>query len=654
MRSAHSHFRREANLSFSIPWGSLKLRLALTAAMLMGVSVAVTVVHAVREAERRARQTIVESNLGAGQIATGLAAHVVEDQRVLNAAARQWPRGAALSSPAIDAFLAREELLRPLFDRVLLLAPSELPGVTTGVPSVSMPARSQRTPEVFITVPMSDVRGAPLLVGTLSLRSGNFLSDAGHAEWLGDTQIQTFVADQGGRILAAPDASMLVKAIDDEPRLRQAIASWRTEGAPLEPAPWTQQVDGNFVAMAAVPGTDWMVIRVAPADGLLGRASRSITGIVMTGIVAGLAGAIAIFGVTAWLLRPMGRLRLRALRALDPAQPASQDWPEGRGEVGQLSQVLRHVSEQLALSRREMVHSLRQMQAVLEHAPTGIAFTIDGRFAMVSRELERMLGYDHGELDGSSWERLLPPTSDVLRDAARTSVHGELGLEPELQLRRRDGSLVWVWLRGAAVQDGDPGRHRIWMVADATGTRREREQLQWSASHDPLTELENRRHFEHELRKLVADRRGQARSSALFIDLDHFKQVNDSAGHAAGDALLCRIARVLKERVRGEDVVARLGGDEFAVLLRGCGLEQAVHIAEQIRVDVLSHGTVDGAARTVTASIGVVEIESAHATLAAVMEAADQACYAAKHAGRNAVRIAASSRLPGPAVREAA
>jgi len=642
-------------MSFPISWGSLKLRLALTAALLMGVSVAVTVIHAVREAERRARQTIVESNLGTGQLASGLAARVVEDQRVLAAAAKHWPQGATPASPAAQSFLARQDLLSAMFDRILLLTPSELQGAATQVPSVSLAVRGQGAPEVVIAVPVAaGVGGAPLLAGTLSLRSSNFLSDAGRGESLGDAQIQTFVADQGGRILAGPDANGLLAAIDDEPRLRQAVARWRTQGAPLEPTPWTQQIDANFVAMAAVPGTDWMIFRVAPAEALLGRASRSIAGIVSTGVVAGFVGAIAIFGVTAWFLLPMGRLKRRALRALDPAQPASQDWPEGRGEVGQLSQVLRHVSEQLSISRREMVHSLRQMQAVLEHAPTGIAFTIDGRFALVSRELERMLGYARGELDGSSWERLLPESSDVLRDVARASVRDDLGVEPELQLRRRDGSLVWVWLQGAAVQDRDQASHKIWMAVDATGTRRERERLQWSASHDPLTELENRREFEHQLRKLVADRRGPARSCALFIDLDHFKQVNDSAGHAAGDALLRRIARVLQDRVRGEDVVARLGGDEFAVLLRGCGLEQATQIAEQVRLDVHAHGLVDGAAQVVTASIGVVEIEGSHATLAAVMEAADQACYAAKHAGRNAVRIAASARLADVLAREAA
>ena len=645
-------------MSVSIPWDSLKLRLALTVALLMGLSVAVTVVHAVREAERRTRQTIIESNLGTGQIAAGLSARVIEDQRVLAAAVKEWPKDVSMGSPDADAFLARQGVLHALFDRVMPLSPSRFHGAAGAVPSVSLMPRapsSRETPDVVIAVPVANgTAPASLLGGTLSLRSSNFLSVAGHDEAIGDVQIQTIVADQDGRILAGPDGAKLLTAIDDEPRLRRTVARWRTEGAPLEPTPWTGEVDGNFVAMAAVPGTSWMVFRMAPAQALQGRASASILSLVWTGVVAGLIGAVAIFGVTAWFLRPMDRLKRRALRALDPAQQPAHGWPDGRGEVGQLSRVLRHVSEQLDASRREMVHSLRQMQAVLEHAPTGIAFTIDGRFAMVSRELERMLGYGKGELDGSSWERLLPPSSDVLRETARAAIRDGFGVEPELQLRRRDGSLVWVWLQGAVVQDREPARQRIWMAVDATGARRERELLQWSATHDPLTELTNRREFEHQLRKLVADRRSQARSSALFIDLDHFKQVNDGAGHAAGDALLRRIAQALQARVRGEDVVARLGGDEFAVLLRGCSLDQAAQVAEQIRLEVRAHGEVEGAPHTVTASIGVVEIDGSHATLAAVMEDADRACYAAKHAGRNTVRVAAVARLAMSATREAA
>jgi len=645
-------------MTLSIPWCSLKLRLAITAALLMGASVAITVVHAVREAQGRAKQSVLESNLGVGQIAAGLSARVVEHEKALSAAAHDWPAGQAMSDAGAGAFLAHQTVLRAMFDRVLLLDDRALPGAVGHAPMVSPPVRDFGAADkldVIVSVPVA--AGGPrawTLAGTLSLRSGNFLTDAGREETLGEARLQTIVADQQGRVLAHADPASLLTRIDDDPRLRQSVARWRSQGSPLEPAPWTEQDDGYFVAMAAVPGTDWVVFRVAPAEALFGHASRSILRVILFGAVSGLVGAMAIFGVTAWFLQPMSRLKQRALRALDPKQPAHEGWPESAGEIGELSRVLRHVSEQLAASRLEMAQALRRMQAVLDHAPTGIAFTIDGRFALASREFERILGYGRGELIGKSWKRLLSSTPNPLRESARAAFREDFGVEPEMELRCRDGSLRWVSLQGAVVQGRDSSQHKIWIVADATNARRERECLQWSADHDPLTDLVNRREFEHQLRKLVDDRRSRSSACALFIDLDHFKQVNDHAGHAAGDVMLTRVAQALRQCVRGEDVVARLGGDEFAVLLRGCALQQAVQIAEQIRAEVQAHGQLDGVPLGVTASIGVVEIDNSHATLSAVLEKADQACYAAKHAGRNAVRTIAGAPLPAPTQRVAA
>jgi diguanylate cyclase (GGDEF)-like protein/PAS domain S-box-containing protein len=576
----------------------------------------------------------------------------------LTAAAREWPVGLTATDPRAAAFVAHQPVLRALFDGVQLLDVDALPAASGQAHAHSAAPYAPATGgslDVVLAVPLATTGSRALrLAGTMSLRSVNFLSSAGRPEGLGAAQLQTIVADQQGRVLAHSDPSKVSGRIDGDPRLRKTLRRWRNQGSPLEPAPWTEQVDGNFIAMAAVPGTDWMVFRLAPAEALFEPASRSIARIAMTGLVTGLVCAIAIFAATAWFLRPMSRLQRRALLALDPDQPAQEGWPGGDGEVAELSNVLRHVSQQLATSRGEMEHTLRQMQAVLDHAPTGIAFTIDGRFALVSREFERMLGYDRGELEGDSWERLLLPSTDPLREATHSAFCDGYGIEPELQLRCRDGSLVWAWMQGAIVQGRDSSQHKIWIVGDATDARRRREQLQWSATHDPLTDLVNRREFEHQLRKVVAERRGQPPACALFIDLDHFKQVNDSAGHGAGDEVLKRVAQALQRRVRGEDTVARLGGDEFAVLLRGCGLDQAAQIAEQVRHEVQARGDVTGAPRGVTASIGVVEIAGTYPTPAAVLEAADQACYAAKHAGRNVVRTVPTDSLPGLVERRAA
>ena len=138
----------------------------------------------------------------------------------------------------------------------------------------------------------------------------------------------------------------------------------------------------------------------------------------------------------------------------------------------------------------------------------------------------------------------------------------------------------------------------------------------------------------------MGDRRRDP-ACALFIDLGHFKQISDGAGHAAGDAILKRIAQALQKRVRAEDSVGRLGGDEFAVLLRRCELLKGLQLAEKLRACVQLHGICEfDPALRVTASIGVVAIGAGHHSLAEVLDAADSACYAAKREGRNAVRSA--------------
>ena len=132
----------------------------------------------------------------------------------------------------------------------------------------------------------------------------------------------------------------------------------------------------------------------------------------------------------------------------------------------------------------------------------------------------------------------------------------------------------------------------------------------------------------------------------LFIDLDHFKAVNDNAGHAAGDGVLRQVAAMLHLHVRAGDTAARLGGDEFAVLLPGCVAAVALQLAERLRQAIMLIG-VDHQGRRlcVGASIGVVEIDPAlRAAPEAWMARVDAACYAAKHAGRGNVRLG----LPPP------
>ena len=175
-----------------------------------------------------------------------------------------------------------------------------------------------------------------------------------------------------------------------------------------------------------------------------------------------------------------------------------------------------------------------------------------------------------------------------------------------------------------------------------TEVREQRERVTWASSHDALTGLANRAAFEVLLEHASA-RAASEPFCALFIDLDRFKQVNDTGGHAAGDALLRDVAQVLAAQARKSDSVARLGGDEFAVLLDHCPVSQAQAIAEKLRAAVDAYALVwEGQRFNVGASIGLVPVDAGLGTATEVLRAADAACYAAKRQGRNRVAMHAA------------
>jgi diguanylate cyclase (GGDEF)-like protein len=171
-------------------------------------------------------------------------------------------------------------------------------------------------------------------------------------------------------------------------------------------------------------------------------------------------------------------------------------------------------------------------------------------------------------------------------------------------------------------------------------------ELRHLADHDALTGLPNRRRFEQELaRHLEHMRRYGPEGAALVLDLDCFKPVNDTFGHAAGDELLARVALVLRERLRATDVIARLGGDEFAVLLprvdRAGAAAVARSLVETVRAEALTADT-----RGVTVSVGVIAFDGDTATAAdSVLAAADLAMYDAKAAGGDGWAFYAEARV---------
>jgi diguanylate cyclase (GGDEF)-like protein/PAS domain S-box-containing protein len=217
-------------------------------------------------------------------------------------------------------------------------------------------------------------------------------------------------------------------------------------------------------------------------------------------------------------------------------------------------------------------------------------------------------------------------------DPARTAV----------RLIRRDGQETSVHDSFSRLRDAGEGENGYAVVFhDISQLRAMAQQLSWQASHDSLTGLVNRRELERRLRLLLDASHGQGRQHVLlYIDLDNFKVVNDSCGHAAGDELLRSLTSLMATKIRGSDTLARVGGDEFAALLETCPLDQGLRIANAIREVVRDFRFVwEGRSFAVGASIGLVPIDAASGDIASVLTAADQCCYEAKNKGRDRVQV---------------
>ena len=181
-----------------------------------------------------------------------------------------------------------------------------------------------------------------------------------------------------------------------------------------------------------------------------------------------------------------------------------------------------------------------------------------------------------------------------------------------------------------------------WVVVfhDVSQIQEMAQQLSWQASHDALTGLVNRREFERRLGGLIEAVRADGKQHALlYMDLDNFKTVNDTCGHAAGDELLLQLTTVMQSRMRGSDTLARLGGDEFGVLLESCPLDQAVRIANGLREAVRDFRFIwQDKTFGIVVSAGLVAIDGTE-SVSRVLASADATCYDAKSKGRDRVQV---------------
>ena len=303
---------------------------------------------------------------------------------------------------------------------------------------------------------------------------------------------------------------------------------------------------------------------------------------------------------------------------------------------------------------RDTVDALR---SAFIHAPTPMALVeLDGTIREANSELRALL--DLGLVDSQPLRLAdLAPEADrhLIDGALAETTLGRRG-RVECRLRRHDGSEGVVELAVSAVTTPDHlSPFAIAQVNDITARRDTEEKLRHQTLHDPLTGLGNRLLLRDRLERATANR-GQVPFALMFIDLDHFKWVNDTHGHEIGDALLVEVARRLRDSIRTDDTVARLGGDEFVVLASGVkDAERAGLLASKVRAAIAEPFHLEDHVLNVTASVGVVLSGSEHTNADALLRDADLSMYQAKSTGRNRHQVTVGSEAAAarPPVAEA-
>lgn len=641
--------------------GSLKLRVigACVIAGLGGALGAGIAVQEVTQAELR-RQILATESIDRERTAALLGSKLEMLTASLRAAAGQVHPDQLEHPDQMLDFLRQQGGLGALFDSLLVaradgetLARTEKGQRADGLPNIGDREyfrRAMSGDQALVSEPVvSRVNGEPIVVacapilgpggvaigllgGSLRLRSNSLFADGLPT----NEAARDMVVDRRGTILSHTSSNRILGSALEESGLQDVLGRWHENGSPIDTRGVAEIAQDHVISTAGIPVSDWVLVRATPiATAFAPLATARRTAIVAALLAAAVSSLLA--GLVAWAIaRPISKLRDRAERMVADGDDSADDWPKQGGEIGAMSQAF-----QILLRTRAGQRT--QLQAVLDNAEVGLVLTRNGRFELVSRRLCDTVGYSPSELIGHPTSVIYP--SEAAYDEFSARAHPAFmatGLfDGEVELRRADGSLIWARMRGRAVVPGDRAQGTIWAIADTTIERSQRDRLAWDASHDRLTGLSNRAAFEMLLDKAVAGA-AQAPFCALFIDLDRFKQVNDTGGHAAGDALLRDIAKELATRVRKSDTVARLGGDEFAVLLPQCPLAQASRLAEELRSAVEGYRLEWNDMRFgVGASIGVVYADGHQKSPADVMRAADAACYDAKRGGRNQVALAA-------------
>lgn len=277
-----------------------------------------------------------------------------------------------------------------------------------------------------------------------------------------------------------------------------------------------------------------------------------------------------------------------------------------------------------------------------------ITANAEGAIVFLNSAAEKLTGWKRKEADGRPFSEVFRVSkgddasfADKLMKQLSTGV--TLTATSDTNLIHRDNNQkIAIHYTASSIKDRNNSLFGFVVVFhDVTSARQLQKKLSHQAIHDSLTGMLNRSGFENLADDLLSEAINENTSHMLgYIDLDQFKLVNDTCGHAAGDELLKQVSLLIKKLLRREDTVSRLGGDEFGLLFKYCSEEDGIRIADKIRETIQAFRfSWEGKQFSVGASIGLVKIDNSSPNLASVLSLADTACFAAKDSGRNRVHL---------------
>ncbi|MGH8808014.1 MAG: diguanylate cyclase [Noviherbaspirillum sp.] len=575
-------------------------------------------------------------------------------QRTLVTAAdllgRQMP-GGTNGTAGFGNFLQEHQMLSAMFDDVFLVnlnarVADSMPDkngwkglqvgdrpyfkqtLSTRKPVISQPFldKPQDQPSIVMTAPVLDRQNRVVAVlGARLNLSKQKLIDEVREKRIGESGY-FYLMTRDGLLLSHPQRERIMQ------RVPEPAADIADNGGTLE-----------WHGARRLQSVDWVLAAVLPA-GDAGKAHAA-----PWPMVALVAACVLVSMLLAWFamrgwLAPLGRLQ-KAIETMRDDPHAHVAIPLRRkDEIGAVTAAFNGLMHE----RRHAVQGLiaeKEWVAVTLNSIADAVVTTDsgGRVEYLNQVAESLTGWQNDQARGQQLSTVLHIIDEQTQDPVallEQALAEKRAVTTVRQgiLTRRDGSTVPIDDSAAPIRDG-AGQLLgfVFVLHDVTQQRNATNRARWEAEHDALTGLANRRAFEGELSATIRNAGKSRMQSYLFLlDLDHFKQVNDTGGHAAGDALLKQIAKLLQSQVRSVDLSARLGGDEFAILLKNCPQQEAIHIAHKIRQAIWDlQFTWGDAVFHVGVSIGATLINAETVTMRQALQQADEACYQSKAAGRN-------------------